>query len=141
MLQVDPLFEEHHLLFSHVVCALAQSHQRIDVVIPDFFIPVSLLTLSVAMALTDEEHLLHVLLDLNLEFLVLVIVFSLTIFVQVSLLFNHNLSQEELLTSDNLHDLVDAEGPLSSGHSLQLNNFSDAFSVFHHFNLNYKNLN
>ena len=98
----------------------------------------SLLILSVAVGLAKEELLLHVLLYLNLQILVFIIVFSLAVFVLVSLSFKLDLSQEELLAPNHLHDLVNAEGPLCSGHPLQLNDFSDAFSIFHHFDLYYE---
>jgi len=78
----------------------------------------SLLVLGVAVGLANEELLLHVLLDLHLQILVFVIVLSLAVLVLVSLSFELDLSQEELLTPNHLHDLVNAEGPLCSGHPL-----------------------
>ena len=81
------LFEEHHLFFGHVVRTLTQSHQGVNVVVPDFLIPMPLLILSEAVGLTNEELLLHVLLYLNLEILIFIIVLSLTVLVLVSLSF------------------------------------------------------
>ena len=78
----------------------------------------SLLVLGVAVGLANEELLLHVLLYLNLQILVFIIVLSLAILVLVSLSFKLDLSQEELLAPNHLHDLVNAEGPLCSGHPL-----------------------
>lgn len=84
------------------------------------------------MAFTKIELLPEMLSHIILEVLVLVI-YLLTVL--LPLLLKLQLPSEELFAPDYLHDLVDAESSFSSCHSLQLDHFSDAVSVFHHFNI------